>query len=154
MIDILIIPTIIALLAVSIWLYRSLEKVNTGLDINTSLSPETSIHSFLNPPITARQLLVKKIQKYILPKYTLQTSPIRQYTPPAISVEPSISGCDGGDDDSFFESLPRVVRYNGLAQIPLKVYQGDSCTITLNLSPSIRNPNRNEKPYMYSVTRK
>ena len=86
MIDILIIPTIIALLAVSIWLYRSLEKVNTGLDINTSLSPETSIHSFLNPPITARQLLVKKIQKYILPKYTLQTSPIRQYTPPAISV--------------------------------------------------------------------
>jgi hypothetical protein len=35
---------------------------------------------------------------------------------------------------------PRIVRYNGVAHIPIRVYEGDSYNITVDLRPSIRKP--------------
>lgn len=149
--DVLIISTIVILLIISIWLYLSLEKVKTNLDIDTSLSPQTSIESFLIPPITKRQILAARIQKMLswfsmLADYQhSRESPLPMYSPPSMSIEPHVSGCDA-DGGFGFEAPPRIVKYHGLAQIPLKVYQGDSYNITLTLRPSIRNPVRNETP--------
>ena len=36
------------------------------------------------------------------------------------------------------EAPPRIIRYNGWAHIPLKVYEGDSYNITIDLRPSVR----------------
>lgn len=43
----------------------------------------------------------------------------------------------------------RVIRYNGKAHIPLKVYEGDSYNISVDLHSSIREPLRNAPPMRF-----
>ncbi len=144
MIDFFVISTIVLLLIISLWLFGSLKKENAGLDVNSSLSPDVSVESSLKPSIKTSQKLIRKIQK-LTSKLSIGTAK-HLYNPPSISLEPYASGCDGGDDDSWITSFPRVVRYNGFGRFPQKVYQGDSSTITLRLNPSIRNPSNIDKP--------
>jgi hypothetical protein len=129
MFDTSIILLIIILLIVSSWLFLSIEKVETDLTVTTSLIPEIFIESYLKPPKKRHELLLNWIQSLFIRLRNLFVHNKKGtiYSPIAV-LEMALG----------WEALPTTVRYVGSSQIPLKVYQGNSHNITLNLYPSTR----------------
>jgi hypothetical protein len=138
--DFLIIALILVLLSISVSLYSSLQKMKANLEISTSLfKPEHYyVESNLILSKSKRELLVEKVSDWI--RERLAT--LDEYIPPAMQIDTwsPMCACDGGIPISEAPPSQRVVKYYGLANIPLKVYQGDSYNIILNLHLGIRTP--------------
>lgn len=133
----MIIALILILLFVSLWLFLSLQKTKADIDISASLSSPDRYYlkSNLVPSKPKRKLFAEKTPVWLR---ELLVRFYREYIPPKITVNEWASGCDGDGGAPPSEIQQRAVKYYGLANIPLKVYQGDSYNITLNLHPSIR----------------
>lgn len=127
MIDTLIITVIIIFFTISIWLYDSSKRINAELDINTSLTPIPSIESNYRP----------------LTKLTKLIELMTEIIPGVISLYKTRSELEPSGWE--WQDTPRIMKFYGMAQIPQRVYQGDSFNIILTLIPSTRYPVRIEK---------
>lgn len=139
----MIIALILILLFVSSWLFLSLQKKKADIDISASLSSPDRYYlkSSLVQSKPKRNLFAEKIPVW-LREWLVRF--YREYIPPKITINELGSACDGDGGAPPSEIRQRIVKYHGLANIPLKVYQGDSYNITLNLRPSVRAATNSE----------
>jgi len=136
MLDLIILSAILGLVATAIWLYLSTEKIEAKVDVNASALPWVSFHTYLIPVPTKSKLLYRRIKELSISAIRSVLRLFRRllhykrrlYEPSVLKL----NGCIGAP--------PRIVRYHGVAHIPIRVYEGDSYNITVDLRPSIREP--------------